>query len=204
LHRYRPVQSYLPQVAPCSRSADLELLPSALLNCGTKSAMMLMCTRCRDIRKRPNLSTCSLKGRVQAKRVLSAKPRRHCQMSTFCTQDLCWFWLVLARELGQTRDRGVLRGHSASVQLTSAIAILRLHLQSQIARLVQENSICRLAQTDTTDCRCADFIKRERQRLRHGPVRRRVGPATKMLIRGVFSAVFIRSQHSRATNSTPR
>ena len=101
--------------------------------------------------------------------------------SALRTSRCCCFWPVLARDLGQTRDRGV-PGQSASVELISAIAILRLHLQSQVVRPVTQISFGRRAQTDTTDRRCADVMKRETPRLRHGTVRRSVGPATRVVV----------------------
>ena len=70
----RPVPEY-----SAEEFSSMELLPPPLFDCETKSEMLSMRTRCRDTTKRPNHSTCSLKGRVQAKRVLSAKPPRHCQ-----------------------------------------------------------------------------------------------------------------------------
>ena len=68
------------------------------------------------------------------------------------------------------------------MELISAIAILRLHLQSQVVRPVSQISFGRRAQTDTTDRRCADVMKRETPQLRHGTVRRRVGPATRVVV----------------------
>ena len=159
--------------------------------------------------------------------------------SALMTSRWCCSWLILARELGQTRDRGV-PGQSASVELISVIAIRRLHLQRQVVRPVSQISFGRRAQTDTTDRRCADVMKRDTPRLRHGTARRHVGPATRVVVlwrllssfhpartlqsrvRGVlqvvvrraksdslqqsatFSAAKLCSQHSRATNSTPR
>ena len=147
--------------------------------------------------------------------------------SALRTSRCCCFWLVLARELGQTRDRGVPGGQSASVELISGIAILRL--QSQVVRPVSQISFGRRAQTDTTDRRRADVMKRETPRLRHGTVAVSVlrqkfiqlahsnresvvcfrplcdAPKSDSLQQSAaFSAAKLCSQHSRATNSTPR
>ena len=68
------------------------------------------------------------------------------------------------------------------MELISAIAVLRLHLQNQVVHLVPQISFGRRAQTDTTDRRCADVMKSETPRLRDGTVRRRVGPATRVVV----------------------
>ena len=125
--------------------------------------------------------TRSLKRRGQARRERSVRsPVVSVAWTTSAlrTSRCCCFWLVLARELGQTRDRGV-PGQSASVELISVIAIQRLHLQRQVVRLVTQISFGRRAQTDTTDHGCADVMKRETPQLRHGTVRRRVGRCDK-------------------------
>ena len=165
-----------------------------------------MRSHCRDSRRIPNKPFYSF---AESKR--SSETERSVRSPvvtvTWTTSALgisrcCCFCLVLARELGQTRDRGVPGGQSASVELISVIAIRRLHLQSQVVRLVSQISFGRRAQTDTTDRRRADVMKRETPRLRHGTVRRRVGPATKIhpartlrpRVRGVLQTVVRRAQ----------
>ena len=142
-----------------------------------------MRSHCRDSRRRPNKRFYSF---AETKR--SSEGERSVRSPvvtvTWATSTLrcCCFWPVLARELGQTRDRSVPGGQNSSVELISAIAVLRLHLQNQVVRLVPQISFGRRAQTDTTDRRCADVMKMETPRLCCGTVRRSVGPATRVVV----------------------
>ena len=151
-----------------------------MLNCETNSK----CCRCDHTAEtvggdQTNLFTRSLKRRGQARRSVQ------CEVQSSPTRGQPLHSgppdAAVSGELGQTRDRGV-PGQSASVELISAIAVLRLHLQSQVVRPVSQISFGRRAQTDTTDRRCADVMKRETPRLRHGTVRRSVGPATRVVV----------------------
>ena len=164
-----------------------------MLNCEMNSK----CCRCDHTAEtvggdQTNLFTRSLKRRGQARRSVQ------CEVQSSPTRGQPLHSgppdAAVSGELGQTRDRGV-PGQSASVELISAIAIRRLHLQRQVVRPVSQISFGRRAQTDTTDRRCTDVMKRETPRLRHGTVAVSV-LRQELLFPGVCSAVLIQLAHS--------